>query len=372
MRRRVLTLAGTRPELIRLSALIPQLDEFFDHTFVHTGQNPQKDMKDVFFEDLGIRQPDFSFFIDTSSVGRAMSSLFAELEKVLVDIEPDAVLALGDTNSALGLLLAKRMGILTYHMEAGNRSFDENVPEEVNRRVIDHLADFNLCYTENARNNLLREGVNPRFIAVTGSPIPEVARRLDQTSDHSEVLTRFGLKSKSYFLVSLHRQETLDYLPNFERALGALQHTANTFGLPLLISGHPRFVDRFEALKLKPNSLFDIRPPFGFRDYQSLQLNASCVISDSGTISEEAAALGFPAVTIRKSMERPEALERGTVMLTGLDKFDLANAVGEVMTASARDLTPPEGYLEANFSKRVLRFIASTLGEGRNWKGLEG
>ena len=370
MKRKILTLAGTRPELIRLSSLIPELDSYFDHTFVHTGQNPQREMKDVFFDELGIREPDISLSLDTSSVGNSLANLFAELERVLSSTQPEAVVALGDTNSALGLLLAKRMGMLTYHLEAGNRSFDDNVPEEVNRRTIDHFSDFNLCYTEHARTNLLREGISPRFIAVTGSPIPEVSRRLGDTIDHSKVLQKYSLETKRYLLASIHRQETLDHPTNFQSALRALEHAAKHFELDVVVSGHPRFMQRVESLGKGLDSRIKIRSAFGYRDYLSLQRNAVCVISDSGTVSEESVALGFPAVTLRKSMERPEALERGCVILTGLGENDLTNAISEMISFPSSELSPPDNYLEQQFSKRTLRFIASTIVVGRDWKKL--
>lgn len=370
MKRKILTLVGTRPELIRLSALIPELDSYFDHVLVHTGQNPQREMRDVFFDDLGIRDPDISLALETKSVGMSLANLFAELERVLSSTQPEAVIALGDTNSALGLLLAKRMGMLTYHLEAGNRSFDDNVPEEVNRRTIDHFSDFNLCYTEQARTNLLREGISPRFIAVTGSPIPEVTRRLGDMTDHSKVLQKYSLESKSYLLASIHRQETLDNPTNFHRALRALEHAANQLELDVLVSGHPRFMQRLESLGEALDPRLKVHSPFGYRDYFSLQRNAVCVISDSGTVSEESVAVGFPAVTLRTSMERPEALERGCVILTGLGENDLTNAISEIISSPSAELSAPDNYLEQQFSKRALRFIASTVVVGRDWKNL--
>lgn len=370
MKRKILTLAGTRPELIRLSSLIPELDAYFDHFLVHTGQNPQKEMKDVFFDDLGIRDPDILLALDTSSVGKSLANLFAELERVFTSVQPEAVIALGDTNSALGLLLAKRMGMLTYHLEAGNRSFDDNVPEEVNRRTIDHFSDFNLCYTEHARTNLLREGISPRFIAVTGSPIPEVARRLGDMTDHSKVLQKYSMEPKSYLLASIHRQETLDNPTNFQLALRALEHAATQLELDVVVSGHPRFMQRVESAGKVLDSRIKVHSPFGYREYFSLQRNAICVISDSGTVSEESVALGFPAVTLRTSMERPEALERGCVMLTGLGENDLTNAIAEMISSPMPELSAPDNYLEQHFSKRVLRFIASTVVVGRDWKNL--
>lgn len=370
MKRKILTLAGTRPELIRLSSLIPELDSYFDHLLVHTGQNPQREMKDVFFDDLGIRDPDISLALDTSSVGKSLATLFAELERVLSSTQPEAVIALGDTNSALGLLLAKRMGMLTYHLEAGNRSFDDNVPEEVNRRTIDHFSDFNMCYTEHARTNLLREGISPRFIAVTGSPIPEVTRRLGDMTDHSNVLQKYSLETNSYLLASIHRQETLDNPTNFQSALRALEHAANQLELDVVVSGHPRFLQRVESLGKVLDPRIKVHSAFGYREYFSLQKNAVCVISDSGTVSEESVALGFPAVTLRKSMERPEALERGCVILSGLGENDLTNAISEMIASPWPELSAPDNYLEQHFSKRALRFIASTIGVGRDWKNL--
>lgn len=368
---RVVTVVGTRPEIIRLSRIIPRLDERFDHTLVHTGQNHDRQLNDVFFEELGIRQPDRYLGVDTTSLGSVMADTIRKSEAVFEEVRPDAVLILGDTNSAIAALVAKRMHIPTYHMEAGNRSFDENVPEETNRRMVDHVADFNLAYTEHARRNLLAEGLHPRRIQVTGSPMKEVIDHFLPQIDASDALERLGVSPGEYFLVSAHRQENVDSPDRLRDLLDTLAAVRERFGLPVLVSTHPRTRKRLEALPdftELDGVLF--HPPFGFFDYCTLQKQARCVLSDSGTISEEAAILGFPAITIRDSMERPEALDAGSIVMTGLTADEVIAAILEVTDpdGGARDI--PAEYLVTNTSQRVIRFMMSTIGRHHEWAGI--
>jgi UDP-N-acetylglucosamine 2-epimerase (non-hydrolysing) len=289
---------------------------------------------------------------------------------VLLEERPDAVLVLGDTNSSLSLVMAKRMRIPTYHMEAGNRCFDENVPEETNRRLVDHVADFNLAYTEHARRNLLAEGLHPRRMMVTGSPMREVLDLYRPQIDASEVLSELGLEPGGYFLVSAHREENVDSPDRLRMLLECLTRVHDRWALPVVVSTHPRTRKRLDALGTEVDG--DIRwlQPFGFHDYNKLQLGAACVLSDSGTVSEECSILGFPALTLRDSIERPEALEAGSIMTTGLDADEVERAVSIALTDGAVTSSVPTGYEITDTSNRVVRFILSTAGRQHHWAGI--
>ncbi|AGW40715.1 O-antigen biosynthesis protein [Leifsonia xyli subsp. cynodontis DSM 46306] len=368
---KVLTVVGTRPEIIRLSRIIPKLDERVDHILVHTGQNHDRQLNDVFFEDLGIRQPDHYLNVDTSSLGAVMAETIRKSETIFAEVEPDAVLILGDTNSAIAALVAKRMHIPTYHMEAGNRSFDENVPEETNRRMVDHVADFNLAYTEHARRNLLAEGLHPRRILVTGSPMKEVIDHYLPRIEGSDTLERLGVAPGEFFLVSAHRQENVDSPERLRELLDALAAVRERWGLPVLVSTHPRTRNRLEALPyFQALDGVHFHPPFGFFDYCQLQRSARCVLSDSGTISEESAILDFPAITIRDSMERPEALDAGAIVMSGLKADEVIAAIEEVTEESDIAREVPAEYLVGNSSQRVIRFLLSTMGRHHEWAGI--
>lgn len=370
-----MTVVGTRPEVIRLSRVMARLDETIDHVLVHTGQNYDYTLNEVFFHDLGLRQPDHLLEVDTSSLGRVLGETLIRTEQVLLREQPDAVLVLGDTNSCIAAVMAKRMKVPVYHMEAGNRCYDENVPEETNRRLIDHTADFNLVYTEHARRNLLSEGLHPRRILLTGSPMREVLDHYRPQIDASTVLEKVCLEPGGYFLVSAHREENVDLPSRLEQLLDCLVAVRNTFGLPILVSTHPRTRKRLEA-RSDGIQLADItfHEPFGFHDYNQLQLHAACVLSDSGTIAEEATILGFPAVTLRDSIERPEALETGGIVMTGLETDNLVGAIRLVRSGSPGGrLSPvllPADYRVENTSERVIRFVLSTAGRHRSWAGL--
>lgn len=374
---KVMTIVGTRPELIRLSRVIARLDATVDHVLVHTGQNYDFALNEVFFQDLGIREPDHLLGVDTSSLGHVLGETLIRTEEVLLAEKPDAVLVLGDTNSCIAALMAKRMRIPVYHMEAGNRCFDENVPEETNRRMVDHVADFNLVYTEHARRNLLAEGLHPRRILLTGSPMREVLDAYRPQIDASDVLTRLGLEEGGYFLVSAHREENVDSPARLQMLLECLVAVRATWDLPVFVSTHPRTRKRLEALPgwTAPEGVV-FHEPFGFHDFNRLQLGAACVLSDSGTIAEESTIMGFPAITLRDSIERPEALDTGGIIMTGLDAHDVVEAVKVTMADRSRldgvsRLTPTD-YLIDNTSARAVNFILSTARRHRAWSGLRG
>lgn len=370
---KVMTVLGTRPEIIRLAEVIRLLDEVADHVLVNTGQNDDYELNQVFFEDLDLRKPDHFMEVDTSSLGTVLGNILIRIEELILQERPDAFLVLGDTNSALAAVMARRMKVPVYHMEAGNRCFDLDVPEEVNRRLVDHVSDFNLVYTEHARRHLLREGIHPRFIYLTGSPMREVLDRRAEAIHGSTVLDRLGLESRGYFVASIHREENVDHRANLERILRIFEAVHRRFGLPIVVSTHPRTAARLQATDLCATH-DDIRflEPFGFLDYNKLQIEAFCSLSDSGTISEESAILGFPAVTLREAIERPEALDAGSILLTGLDPAVVVDAVEFVV--DERDRFPvheiPPEYAITNTSQRVVKLILGTARLARHWQNL--
>jgi len=365
---KVMTVVGTRPEIIRLSEVIKRLDATVEHVLVHTGQNYDYELNEIFFEELGLRRPDHFLEVDTSSLGRVLGEVLIKTEQVLLQEKPDAFLVLGDTNSCIAAVMAKRMRIPVYHMEAGNRCFDENVPEETNRRLIDHVADFNLVYTEHARRNLLAEGIHPRRILLTGSPMNEVLTAQRAGIHASNVLQRLGLQEGGYFLVSAHREENVDNPERLSALLDCLNAVVNEFKLPVVFSTHPRTRNRLEASgRSVPGVTF--HKPLGFHDYNQLQSKARCVLSDSGTIAEESSLLGFRAVTLRESIERPEALDSGSLIMTGLEIHDVVQAIGATM-ADECATSVPGGYEHKDTSRRVARFILSTAGRHHQWAGI--
>ncbi len=368
---KVMTIVGTRPEIIRLSRVIVRLDETVDHVLVHTGQNYDHSLNQVFFDDLGLRAPDHYLDVDTSSLGRVLGETLIKTEQVLLEERPDAVLVLGDTNSCIAAVMAKRMRIPVYHMEAGNRCFDENVPEETNRRLVDHVADFNLVYTEHARRNLLAEGIHPRRILLTGSPMREVLDHYRPQIEASDVISRLGLSEGQYFLVSAHREENVDNPARLRQLLECLDAVYKEWELPLVISTHPRTRKRLEALPgWTPAEGMRFLEPFGFHDYNRLQLGAKAVLSDSGTISEESSILGFPAITLRGSSERPEALDAGAIVMTDLEVRDVVAGVELALAKNHKLGSTPSGYDVPDTSHRVTGFILSTVGRHRTWSGI--
>jgi UDP-N-acetylglucosamine 2-epimerase (non-hydrolysing) len=367
---RVMTVVGTRPEIIRLSRVMARLDRTVDHVLVHTGQNWDPALSDIFFAELRIRQPDAFLGVDTSSLGRVLGGVLVGIEQALDRHRPDALLVLGDTNSCIAALMARRMRVPVYHMEAGNRCFDLNVPEETNRRLVDHVSDFNLAYTEHARRNLLAEGLHPRRILLTGSPMREVLEHYRQQIDASPVLDRLELSRGSYFLVSAHREETIDDPARLSRLLDCLRAVRDSWGLPVLVSTHPRTRKRLEEHAVEPGGLDGVafHEPFGLLDYVRLQMAARCVLSDSGTVGEEAAILGFPAVTLRDSIERPEALDAGSLLMTGVDPAGLVEAIAVVVDQAEREGVPcPADYQIPDTSRRVVDFILSTVRRHHDW-----
>jgi UDP-N-acetylglucosamine 2-epimerase len=369
---KVLTVVGTRPEIIRLAATIKRLDKHVDHVLVHTGQNYDYELNEVFFENLGLRRPDHFLEADTSSLGAVLGTILTKVESVLAAEKPDAMLVLGDTNSCISALMARRMKIPVYHMEAGNRCFDENVPEEVNRRLVDHVADYNLVYTEHARRNLLAEGIHPSRIVLTGSPMREVLNANAEQIAASDVLDRQNLKAGGYFLVSLHREENVDSAERLTSVLDALSQLSTAHGLPVLVSTHPRTRNRLDELPEGLKSGLRFHPPFGFHDYIKLQQSAKLVLSDSGTISEESAILGFPAVTLRDFIERPESMDTAGIITVGVSADSIADGVRIALEEFRADgpAASPMEYDVADTSRRVLSFIRSTTHSHRQRSGI--
>lgn len=361
-RLKIVTVVGTRPEIIRLSSVIKLLDMHTELVLVHTGQNYDYELNEVFFEDLGLRAPDHFLEADTSSLGTALGTIISGTEKVLREEKPDAFLVLGDTNSCISALMAKRMKIPVFHMEAGNRSFDENVPEETNRRLVDHVSDYNLVYTEHARRNLLAEGIHSSRILLTGSPMREVLEENAAQIDASDAVEKQGLKPQEYFLVSLHREENVDNPERLQMAVDTLEALYSKYDVPVLVSTHPRTRKRLEALGVQEKEGFIFHPPFGFHDYIKLQKEAKLVLSDSGTISEESSILDFPAITMRDFIERPESQDTGAIIASGLKSSDVLDAVGIALElhTSRKESTVPADYSIPDTSRRVLTFIRST------------
>ena len=373
---KVFTIVGTRPEIIRLAAVIKLLEQHLDHKMIHTGQNYDYELNQVFFDDLGLRKPDYYLGVDTSSLGHVLGETLIRVEEIFNAEKPDAVLILGDTNAAIAGIMAKRMKIPIYHMEAGNRSFDFNVPEEINRRIIDHIADFNLVYTENSRRHLLAEGLPHRHVYVTGSPMYEVLNQYRDKIAASKILEALKLEKNKYFIVSCHREENVDYPSNLKKIIAFLNMIAEKYDMPVVVSTHPRTRKRIEALgEVKVDPRIQWLKPFGFFDYNALQLNAKCAISDSGTISEESSMMNFPAITIRQALERPEAMDAGTIILTGLDPETVLDSIEVVLAEFAAnggkyDRICPE-YQVTNTSWRVLKLILGTAGLAYRWQGID-
>lgn len=377
MRLKVMTILGTRPEIIRLSRVMARLDDFTDHVIVHTGQNWDYELNEVFFEDLGVRKPDHFLGTGGGTLGETLGKILSESEKVLAQERPDAVVVLGDTNSAISAIMARRMKIPIYHMEAGNRSFDRNVPEETNRKLVDHISDFNLVYTEHARRHLLSEGVHHRRIYLTGSPMREVLDHYIHQIEASDVLSRLGLTERGYFIVSLHREENVDSIARLTQLVTALNLLAERHDMPIIVSTHPRTRKRLDALQ---GQTLDARvqwmKPFGFHDYNKLQMRAFCAISDSGTIAEESSMLGFPAITPRDAIERPEGLDVGCLIMTGVNAETILDAVAAITRgfserqASGSVHPIPDDYCVTNTSERVVNLVLGTARLSNSWDGI--
>jgi len=371
---KVMTIVGTRPEIIRLSRTMALLDEHVNHIIVHTGQNYDYELNEIFWEELELRKPDHFLDIDTSSLGTAVGDIIRQSEVILKQEKPDAVLVLGDTNSCLSAYMAKRMHISIFHMEAGNRCFDFNVPEEINRKIIDHIVDFNLVYTEHARRHLLSEGLPHRRIYLTGSPMKEVLDYYKPKIDASNILETLGFKQKEFFLVSAHREENVDNPKNLEKILDILNQLAKEYKLPVIVSTHPHIRKRIEALENQQlNEQIRFMKPFGFFDYVQLQMKALCTLSDSGTISEESSIFSFPAISLRQSMERPEAQDAGIIILTGFEPdvvLSSIDTVGKEFKQRKFYSRIPDDYTIDNTSWRVLKLILGNTKLSNKWWGI--
>lgn len=358
---KLFTVVGTRPEIIKLSAVIKKCDKYFEHSLVHTGQNWDYSLNEVFFENFGLRKPDF--FLDSvgDTLGATIGNIIAKSYALLEREKPDALLVLGDTNSALCTISAKRLKIPIFHMEAGNRCFDENLPEEINRKIIDHISDINLPYTEHARRYLLSEGITKQHIFVTGSPMAEVINGSMEKIKSSAILNKLGLKKDGYFLVSAHREENIDNPINFNALMTALNDIAETYQMPIIYSMHPRTLDRLNKRGFKLHRLIKNLKPFDFFDYNRLQLDSFCVLSDSGTLAEESSILGFSSVSLRTSTERPEVIDKGSFIIGGINTHDILQSIelARDMKKNAEIALPAVDYQDKNVSVKVVKIIQS-------------
>ena len=365
MKSKIMTIVGTRPEIIKLSRIINELDKSSNHILVHTGQNYDYELNEIFFKDLKIRKPNHFLNAAGKTVAETISKIILESDRILDKEKPDAVLLYGDTNSCLSVISAKKKQIPIFHMEAGNRCFDQRVPEEINRKIVDHLSDINMPLTEHARNYLLSEGIESDRIIKTGSCMKEILNYYNEDISKSKVLTNLDLKSKNFFLVSAHREENVDYNDNLEALLNSLNSIADKYNLPVIVSTHPRTRDRLEKFykEIKMNSLIKFLKPLGFFDYIKLQSSSYCVISDSGTITEESSILKFPAIMIRQAHERPEGMDEGTLIMSGLNKDRIIESI-DVVTKLYDDGKIPniiDDYDVDNVSQKVVKIIFSYI-----------
>lgn len=358
---KLMTIIGTRPEIIRLSAVIKCADKYFDHILVHTGQNWDYTLNQVFFEDLGLREPNYYLDSVGKDLGETMGNIIAKSYDAIAKEKPDALLCLGDTNSALAAISAKRLKVPIFHMEAGNRCWDWNVSEMINRKIVDHIADINLPYTEHSRRYLLNEGIDGKTIFVTGSPMREVLRDHMNEIEKSDVLNRLNLSEKKYILISAHREENIDNEDNFMSLMNSINAIAEKYQMPVIYSMHPRSKKFVEQRNFQFHPLVQSMKPFGFNDYNKLQMNAYCVLSDSGTLSEESAMLQFPGVLIRTSTERPEVLDKGSVVVGGITSITMEQSLELAvnMYENQEEVVMAEDYADTNVSVKVVKIIQS-------------
>jgi UDP-N-acetylglucosamine 2-epimerase (non-hydrolysing) len=359
---KVMTVVGTRPEIIKLSQVMKELDKYVEHTIVHTGQNYDYELNELFFEQLGIRKPDFFLEAVKGSASETIGDIISKIDKVFVDIKPDALLIYGDTNSCLCVIPAKKRKIPIFHMEAGNRSFDQRVPEEINRKIVDHLSDINMPLTEQARDYLVAEGIKPQTVIKTGSPMLEVLNENMKDILESDILEKEGLTKGQYFLMSIHREENVDSPKNFTNLLDSIEAITEKYNFPIIISTHPRTLKKLEEMEYeKQNKNLRFSKPYGFHEYNQLQLNAYCVLSDSGTITEESSILNIPSITIRQAHERPEGMDEGTLIMTGLSKDRILESIEVVVNQHKNDgpMRMVGDYSIDNVSRKVLRIILS-------------
>lgn len=354
---KLMTIVGTRPEIIKMSEVIKRCDEVFDQVLVHTGQNYDYELNQVFFEELGLREPDCYLGVVGSDLGETMGNVIAKSYKVMKEADPDALIVLGDTNSCLCVISAKRLKIPVFHMEAGNRCFDENLPEEINRRIVDTASDVNLCYSEHARRNLIAMGCPIQRVFVVGSPMREVLEAHEEDVAQSDVVSRIGLERGRYILLSAHREENIDNEDNFSALVDSINSLAEQYGMPVVYSVHPRSRKRIEQRSVRFHPLVREMRPFGFFDYVRLQLDSFCVVSDSGTLAEESAILGFPAVSLRTSSERPEALDAGSFTIGGISKASLVQSVATATSLGRFDISPVKDYEGSSTSITVTKLI---------------
>jgi UDP-N-acetylglucosamine 2-epimerase (non-hydrolysing) len=357
MKTKLVTLVGTRPEVIKLSQIINQCDNFFDHILIHTGQNYDYELNEIFFKDLKIRKPDYFLDIKSNSLGESIGNIISKSYEILKKINPDCFLVLGDTNSCLSTISAKRLKIPIFHMEAGNRCFDQNVPEEINRKIVDHISDINLTYTENARKYLLSEGIRKDFIFNVGSPMKEILESNQNSIQSSKILNALNLEKGNYIVVSLHREENVDNKENFINILNSLEEITIRLDKKIIFSTHPRTKNRLNELSMEINTKIEFIKPLGFFDYISLQLNSFVVLSDSGTLAEETAILKFPAVSLRTSTERPEAIDSGSLILGSLDEKNILNSID--LALNTKSNKEPDDYNKTNCSDKVVKIIQS-------------
>jgi UDP-N-acetylglucosamine 2-epimerase len=360
---KIMTVVGTRPEIIKLSRVIAELDIHTDHTLVHTGQNYDYELNEIFFEGMDIRKPDYFLNCAGSNPSVTIGNVIIRTDKLLAKVNPDAFLIYGDTNSCMSVIPAKRRRIPVFHMEAGNRCFDQRVPEEINRKIVDHLSDINMPLSEHARRYLIAEGIKPETIMVTGSPMAEVFKYHRESIDNSDILKRENLSKEGYFILSAHREENLDSEENFGNLLDSIEGIVEAFKMPVIVSTHPRTRKKMEAIGYaSENSLIRFSKPFAFADYVNLELNSYCAISDSGTITEESSILGFPAITIRQAHERPEGMDEGTLIMSDLKRDKIIEAIKVVTIQNRKYSWRPDiirDYQTENVSKKVVRIIIS-------------
>jgi len=359
---KIATVVGTRPEIIRLACVLKKLDEHCEHILIHTGQNYDYELNEIFFDDLGIRKPDYFLGAAGTTGAETIGNVIIKVDKVLEEIQPEAMLVLGDTNSCMALLPAKRRKIPTFHMEAGNRCFDQRVPEEINRRLVDHMADINLTYSSIARDYLLSEGLPADMVIKTGSPMFEVLNTYRDGIESSDVLTRLELKAHEFFVVSAHREENIDSDKNFLNLMESLNSIAEAYQMPIIVSTHPRTRKRIDEIKVELNPMIQLLKPLGFKDYNKLQISAKAVLSDSGTINEEASIMNFPALNLREAHERPEGMEEAVVMMTGLEKERIIQSLAIIDNqprGEQRLMRQVSDYSMPNVSDKVVRIIHS-------------
>jgi UDP-N-acetylglucosamine 2-epimerase (non-hydrolysing) len=359
---KIATVVGTRPEIIRLSRVMAKLDEHCEHVLIHTGQNYDFELNEIFFQDLGIRKPDHFLNSAGASGAETIGNVIIAVDKVLADVKPDALLVLGDTNSCMAVISAKRRKIPTFHMEAGNRCFDMRVPEEINRRIVDHTADINLTYSTIARDYLLREGLSPDMVIKTGSPMFEVLNYYREGIDNSDVLDQLGLEAGKYFIVSAHREENIDSDKNFYKLVDVLNTVAESYGYPVIVSTHPRTQKRVDALGIQFHENVRLLKPLGFKDYNKLQLSSKAALSDSGTINEESSILNFPALNLREAHERPEGMEEASVMMVGLESERVMQALQVLesqLSSGERNFRLVADYSMPNVSDKIVRIVHS-------------